>query len=92
MCGNHQQKIEIEGKIVYKVQFGKTWSIVIMPDNVLINSYQSNNVYIHPKPENPQEKMYINKSSLDEVYSILCNHLEYNKKLLLKKLIVELNR
>jgi hypothetical protein len=34
-----QITIELHGKILYKVRYKVNWSIVIIPDNILIDNY-----------------------------------------------------
>ena len=90
MGRKQQNSVKIHGKIVYKVQFGNSWSIVIMPENVLIDNYHSDNVHIHPDPLKHYKKIYVANNDLETTYSIVYNHIDYNKDLLLDKLIGEL--
>jgi hypothetical protein len=85
-----QKNIKIHGKIIYNVQFGDSWSVVIMPDNILIDNYHSDKVHIHPDPLKHYKKIYVANNDLDTVYSVVHNHIDINKGLLLEDLIKEL--
>lgn len=46
-----QRKYQVNNKIVYHANTHLGWSIVIMPDNVLIDNYQTHIAHIHPNPK-----------------------------------------
>ena len=47
-----QNKDMIGDKLIYTAKTPNGWSIVIMPDNILIDNYHINKVHIHPNPKN----------------------------------------
>ena len=85
-----QSNVKIHGKLVYNVEFGDSWSIVIMPDNILIDNYHSGKTHIHPEPSKHYKKIYLADNDLDTVYSIVYAHIDQNRGLLLDELIEEL--
>jgi hypothetical protein len=86
-----QIKIELEGKILYKVKYKNNWSVVILPDNILLDDYHGKGGHIHPEPEKHKEIQYkIKTDDLETVYNIVHTHIEKNKGLNLKKLMNEL--
>ena len=55
-----QNKDMIGDKLIYTAKTPNGWSIVIMPDNILIDNYHINKVHIHPNPKNHVHKVEIN--------------------------------
>ena len=54
-----QNKDMIGDKLIYTAKTPNGWSIVIMPDNILIDNYHINKVHIHPNPKNHVHKVEI---------------------------------
>jgi hypothetical protein len=90
MIKRNQDKIFINNKIIYKVETDTGWSIVIMPDAILIDNYHHGYVHIHPDPMNHNNKIEIKDFNQDDIHFIVYNHIFQNKKLIIKKLISEL--
>ena len=61
-----------------------------MPDNIIIDNYHNNPPHVHLDHEKYYKKIYIANTSLNVVYSIVYNHIDKNKDLILYKLIREL--
>lgn len=49
----------IGGKLLYNVKTPNGWSIVIMPDNILIDNCHTGKAHIHPDPDNHVIKLEI---------------------------------
>ena len=90
MSRKNQEILKIHGKLVYKVIFGISWSIVIMPDNIIIDNYHNKPPHVHPDNEKHYKKIYIANTNLNVIYSIVYNHIDKNKYLILDELIKEL--
>ena len=52
MTRKKQNQIPIGDKILYKVKTPNGWSIIIMPDNILIDNYYVGKAHIHPDSQN----------------------------------------
>jgi len=51
MKNKDQITIELHGKLLYKVKYKINWSIVIIPDNILIDDYHGKGGHIHTDPK-----------------------------------------
>lgn len=65
--------VEIYNKKVYYNNNKRGWSIVIMPDNILIDNFHHGYAHIHP--DRKEIKLENSKDVLREVL----NHIERNK-------------
>lgn len=91
MKNKSQITIELHGKILYKVRYKVNWSIVIIPDNILIDNYHMKGGHIHTDPQNHIIQQPIKTNDLETAHNIIYEHIDDNNKgLNLKKLIKEL--
>ncbi len=60
------------------------WSIVIMPDNILIDNYHHGYPHIHPD----RDKIAYDNPQI--IYKIICDHIARENKVVLDKLKKEL--
>jgi hypothetical protein len=77
-------KIIIYGKEIHLNISPKGWSIVIMPDNILIDNFHHGYTHIHP-----DRKEIITETQEDTLKKVL-EHLHENKGINLEKLEKEL--
>ncbi|GAA5818869.1 MAG: conserved hypothetical protein [Methanobrevibacter sp. CfCl-M3] len=84
MKERNQEIIEKYNKKVYGTYNKKGWSVVIMPDEILIDNYHHGYPHIHPNREEIKTK------TLEETLNIVLIHLDNNKGVNLKKLRMEL--
>ena len=75
-----QYKMSFGDKIIYNAKTPNGWSIVIMPDNILIDNYHSNIAHIHPDPENHHYKIDLNNQDNEEILEIIKDYLNISKK------------
>jgi hypothetical protein len=85
-----QITLELHGKILYKVKYKINWSIVIIPDNILIDNYHDKGGHIHHDPKKHEIQEKIKTNDLEEAYKIVHDHVEENKGLKLDQLRKEL--
>jgi len=90
MIKRNQDQVHIQGKIVYKAETSTGWAVMIMPDEILIDNYHHGYNHIHPDSSNHDLKLEIKDNTDDKIYNIVCNHIEKNEGINLKKLIKEL--
>ena len=86
-----QSSVEINDKIIYHAKTPMGWSIVIMPDNILIDNYPIESAHIHPNPEKHFIRENIKEQDSKKVLSIVLLHIELNKIVNIEKLKKELN-
>lgn len=86
-----QSKYHINDKIVYHANTHLGWSIVIMPDNVLIDNYHTNIAHIHPNPKKHFIKNNLNEQDQYKILEIVLLHLDVNNGLILELLEEEVN-
>lgn len=79
MSRKTQDKTSIGDKIIYKVKTPNGWSIVIMPDNILIDNYHIGKAHIHPDPQNHVVKVEIGFDDCDKVFEIIKDYLNVSK-------------
>jgi len=92
MIKRSQDSISVSDYIIYKAETDSGWSVVIMPDGILINNYHHGYVHIHPDANNHGKRIIIGDYNQDQVHYIVYNHIFYNKKLIIKELIKELKK
>ena len=84
MKTNKNQKIIYYDKQLIFQKSKRGWTVVIMPDNILIDNYEHGYPHIHPNRDE------IKTNSMKEVLNIVKLHIEINKKVDFKKLKEEL--
>lgn len=86
-----QDKIIVKDNIVYHAKTHLGWSIVIMPDNILIDNYHTHVAHIHPDPKKHFIKNNLNNHDQYKILEIVLLHLDINNGLILDLLEEELN-
>lgn len=75
MSRKTQNKIKLGDKLIYSANTPNGWSIVIMPDNILIDNYHINKAHIHPKPEKHSYKVMLGKQNQKEIFEIIKDYI-----------------
>ena len=75
MTRKKQNKSTIGDKILYKVKTPNGWSIIIMPDNILIDNYHVGKAHIHPDPKNHAYKVELSLKDCEKIYEIIKDYL-----------------
>jgi len=65
---------------------------MIMPDEILLDNYYNKGGHIHPEPEDHKKEIKIRFNTHPENLNILVNHINQNKKAIIKELIKELKK
>jgi len=93
MQRKNQTKITLYNKDVYMVKLvDSKWSVVIMPDNIIIDNHHIAYPHIHHDPNKHYLKERIKVKDGNEVYNKVMDHVEKFKGLNLEKLIDELKK
>ena len=87
-----QTTLHLHGKTIYIVKATGGWSIIIMPDEVILDNYHNKGSHIHLNPENHKEEKEIKHTTQNENLNLVVKHIEKNKKLILNDLIKELKQ
>ena len=87
MPRKNQDKTSIGDKIIYNVKTPNGWSIIIMPDNILIDNYHIGKAHIHPNPEKHSEKIELSKQDQNEIFEIIKDYLQITGKLDISELV-----
>ena len=75
MSRKNQEKNIVGDKIIYNVKTPNGWSIIIMPDNILIDNYHIDKAHIHPNPKKHSEKIELGKQNQKEIFEIIKDYL-----------------
>lgn len=70
-----QDKTSIGDRLIYTAKTLNGWSIVIMPDNILIDNYHINKVHIHPDPKNHVYKVEIGQQDIEKILETIKDYL-----------------
>ena len=70
-----QDKNQIGDKILYKVKTPNGWSIIIMPDNILIDNYHVGKAHIHPDPQYHAHRVELSMQDCEKIYELIKNYL-----------------
>lgn len=76
----NQNSTKIKDKQIYSAVTPNGWSIVIMPDNILIDNYHIGYAHIHPDPNNHSYKLKINKQDCKEVLELVFDYINVVKE------------
>ncbi|MCL2687084.1 MAG: hypothetical protein FWE58_00940 [Methanobrevibacter sp.] len=85
-----QTKLHIQGKTIYIVTADGGWTLIVMPDKIILDDYHNKGGHIHPEPKNHKKEIKIKFDTQTENLNMLVNHINKNKKLILNELIEEL--
>lgn len=86
MKENRQKMIKLYDKFIYSNKTPKGWSIVIMPDEILIDNLHHGFAHIHP------DRKEIKTENLEDTYKKVMEHVNTNKGVKYDKLRKELIR
>lgn len=75
MTRKKQNQISIGDKILYKVKTPNGWSIIIMPDNILIDNYHVGKAHIHPDPQNHTYCVELSLQDCEKIYELIKDYL-----------------
>jgi len=75
MTRKKQNQIPIGDKILYKVKTPNGWSIIIMPDNILIDNYYVGKAHIHPDPQNHTYRVELSLRDCEKIYEMIKDYL-----------------
>ena len=75
MSRKSQDKTIIGDKILYNVKTPNGWSIIIMPDNILIDNYHTRKAHIHTDPHNHVYKIELTLQDSDEIVELIKDYL-----------------
>ncbi|WP_405297272.1 hypothetical protein [Methanobrevibacter sp.] len=70
-----QNKDRIGDKLIYTAKTPNGWSIVIMPDNILIDNYHIDRVHIHPDPKKHVHKVEISQLDMEKILETIKDYL-----------------
>ena len=80
MSRKTQNKMNWGDKIIYSTKTRNGWSIVIMPDNILIDNYHLKIAHIHPKPEKHSCKVMLGKQNQNEIFEIIKDYINITNR------------
>ena len=75
MTRKKQNQISIGDKILYKVKTPNGWSIIIMPDNILIDNYHVGKAHIHPDSQNHTYRVELSLQDCEKIYEMIKDYL-----------------
>ena len=87
MSRKKQNKSSIGDKILYKVKTPNGWSIIIMPDNILIDNYHGGKAHIHPNPQNHVCKVELSQHDCEKIYEIIKGYLNVSNEFDIEELM-----
>jgi len=85
-----QTTLHIQGKTIYIVTTKGGWSLIIMPDKIILDNYHNKGGHIHHEPKEHKKEIKIKFNTQTENLNILMNHINRNKKVIITELIKEL--
>ena len=71
MKESNQNVFHLHNKIIYVKKSFKGWSIVIMPDKILIDNFHHGYAHIHP------ERLEIKTKTLNDTFLIIWEHIKH---------------
>lgn len=75
MARKKQNKSSVGDKILYKVKTPNGWSIIIMPDNILIDNYHVGKAHIHPDSQNHAHRIELSLQDCEKIYELIKDYL-----------------
>lgn len=87
MSRKTQDKTTINDRIIYHAKTSNGWSIVIMPDNILIDNYHIGYSHIHPNPKNHEIKIKIKENDSDKIKELIFDYIRFTKKFNVEELV-----
>ena len=65
-----QERTNLRDWVIYRAKTPNGWSIVIMPENILIDNYHTDKAHIHPNPLVHEHKIELGIENPDEIEDI----------------------
>jgi len=90
MIKRSQDQVTLFNKTIYQAVTDTGWSVVIMPEGILIDNYHHGYVHIHPYPDEHDIKEKIKDRKQSAIFKVVYTHIHKNEGLMLKELIKEL--
>ncbi len=87
MSRKKQNKAPIGDKILYKVKTPNGWSIIIMPDNILIDNYHVGKAHIHPDPQNHAHRVELSLQDCEKIYELIKDYLNLSNEFDIEELM-----
>jgi len=84
MKQNNQSVTQIYDKLIYQKNSPAGWSVIIMPDNILIDNFHHGFAHIHP------DRKEIKTKKQKETFEAVTKHIHENKGINFEKLKKEL--
>ena len=82
-----QDKFPVGDKLIYDVETPNGWSIIIMPDNILIDNYHIGKSHIHPDPSNHNYKIELSLDNPSEIKEIIFDYLNVTQNFDIDELV-----
>ena len=87
MTMKKQKQIPIGDKILYKVKTPNGGSIIIMPDNILIDNYPVGKAHIRPDPQNHTYRIELSLQDCEKIYEMIKDYLNVTKNFDIEELM-----
>ena len=87
MSRKTQNNQSIGDKIVYDVDTPNGWSIVIMPDNILIDNYHIGKAHIYPDSANHSYKINLKTNDHSQIKEIISDYINFSPKFDVEELV-----
>lgn len=87
MSGEKQNKTTAGDKIIYKVKTPNWWSIIIMPDNILIDNYHVGKAHIHPDPQYHAYRVELSLQDCEKIYELIIDCLNVSNEFDIEELM-----
>jgi hypothetical protein len=84
MKESNQNVLELHNKKIYVKRTKKGWSIVIMPDKILIDNFHHGYTHIHP------QRQEIKTGTLNDTLLVVLKHINYYEGVELEQLLKDL--
>ena len=82
-----QNKTIVKDWIIYHAKTPNVWSIVIMPDNILIDNYHLGYPHIHPNPENHETKIQIKDQDSEKIKETIFDYIRFTGEFNVEEII-----
>lgn len=87
MLRKTQDKFPVGDKLIYDVETPNGWSIIIMPDNILIDNYHIRKSHIHPDHSNHNYKIELSLDNPSEIKEIIFDYLNVTQNFDIDELV-----
>jgi len=87
MLRKTQDKFPVGDKLIYDVETPNGWSIIIMPDNILIDNYHIRKSHIHPDYSNHNYKIELSLDNPSEIKEIIFDYLNVTQNFDIDELV-----